>query len=106
MHLTPELKKHEAVISQICNEPSSERTLLVLTHFCSFPYILKVRGEPGQLSQCSESLQPGWPRGWSSGPGRGAIFLFSTSRLVLGPIQPLSQWVPEALPSGCKAARA
>jgi hypothetical protein len=47
------------------------------------------------------------PRGRISSPGRGKIFLLSTSsRPVLTPIKPPIQWVPGALSSGGKAAGA
>jgi hypothetical protein len=54
-------------------------------------------------------LQSGRQRGRGSSPGRGEIFLLSTSsRPVLGPTHPPIQWVPGALypevkRPGCKA---
>jgi hypothetical protein len=54
-------------------------------------------------SRYSDWLRAGRPRGRSSSPGRGKIFLFSTlSRPVLGPTQPLIQWVLGALSPGVK----
>jgi hypothetical protein len=52
--------------------------------------------EAGQRSWYSDWLRDGRPRGRISSPGRGKIFLLSTSasRPVLGPIQPPIQWVP------------
>jgi hypothetical protein len=42
-------------------------------------------------------------RSYSSSPGRGKTFLFSTlSRQALGPTQPHIQWVPRALAQGVK----
>jgi hypothetical protein len=51
----------------------------------------------------SDLLLVGRPRGRSSSPGRVKNFLFSTSsRPVLGPTQPLIQWVHGALSPGVK----
>jgi hypothetical protein len=51
----------------------------------------------------SDRLRAGRPRGRSSSPGRGKIFLLSTSsRPVLGPTQPPIQLVPGALSPGVK----
>jgi hypothetical protein len=56
-----------------------------------------------QHSRYNDWLRAWRPRGWSSNPGRGKIFLPSTSsRLVLGPTQPPIQWVPGALSQGVK----
>jgi hypothetical protein len=54
------------------------------------------------VSQYSDWLRAGRPRGRSSSPGTAKIFLLSTaSRPVLGPIQPI-QWVPGAHSPGLK----
>jgi hypothetical protein len=45
----------------------------------------------------------GMERGRSSSPGRGKIFILSTSsRPVMGPTQPRIQWIPGALSPGVK----
>jgi hypothetical protein len=42
----------------------------------------------------SDWLRAELPRGWSSSPRKGKIFLLSTSSIpVLGPTQPPVQWV-------------
>jgi hypothetical protein len=51
-------------------------------------------------SQYSDGLQAGWP-GFDSQYGK--IFLFSVSRLTLGPTQHLIQWVPGVTQPGCEA---
>jgi hypothetical protein len=49
--------------------------------------------ELGYGSRYTNWLWAGQPMGWSSRPGRGMIFLLSTStRPVLGPTQP-TQWI-------------
>jgi hypothetical protein len=55
------------------------------------------------LSRYSDWLRVGLPRGRSSIPGRGNIFLHSTSfRQALEPTQPPIQWVLEAISPGVK----
>jgi hypothetical protein len=56
--------------------------------------------------QYSNWLWVGQPRGQSSSPGKGEIFLLSTmSKPALGPTQPPIQWVPGALSPGREADR-
>jgi hypothetical protein len=50
--------------------------------------------EPGWLSRYSDWLRTGWPRGWSSSPGRVKYVLFYMSRSALGPTKPPIYWVP------------
>jgi hypothetical protein len=51
----------------------------------------------------SDWLRAGWPICHSSSPGRGKIFLLSTSsRPVLGSTQPPVQWVPGTLSPSVK----
>jgi hypothetical protein len=58
---------------------------------------------PGYRSRYSDWVRAGRPRGRSSSPGRGKIFLFFTpSRPVPGPTQPPIQCIPRALSSGVK----
>jgi hypothetical protein len=62
-----------------------------------------INEEPGWLSRYNVWLLAGRPRGRSSSPGRGRIFLFPTSsRPVLGPSQPPIQWVLGVLSLGVK----
>jgi hypothetical protein len=60
--------------------------------------------EPEDRSHYSDLLLAGRPTVRSSSPGRGEIFLFSTSsRPVLRFTQPAIQWVPRALHPGREA---
>jgi hypothetical protein len=57
-------------------------------------------------SRDSDWLRAGRPRGRSSSPGRGKIFLLSTSsRPALGPTHSPIEWVPGALSPGLKRLR-
>jgi hypothetical protein len=58
---------------------------------------------PTGCGLASDWLRAELQRGRSSSPNRGKIFLFSTSsRPILGPNQPPTQWVPKAVSSVVK----
>jgi hypothetical protein len=69
----------------------------------AFQFYFKSDQNNGQFTWWStrDWQRAGWPRGRSSGPGGGIICLLSTSFTpLLGPTQPLIQWVPGAKPPG------
>jgi hypothetical protein len=58
--------------------------------------------EPGECSWYSNWLRAGRLRGQSSSPSRVSNFLFTSSKLALGSIQPPIQWVPGTPSPGVK----
>jgi hypothetical protein len=59
--------------------------------------------EPEEISQYSDCLRTGWPKGRRLSPARNKVFLLSTlSRPVVGPTQPLIQRVPGTVYPGLK----
>jgi hypothetical protein len=91
-----------------CGAYSFGKELLLQKKFHRLPvhliFNLIVHMELGERSQYSDWLRAGRPTGRSSSPGRGDIFLFSTSsRPVLGFIQSPIQWVPRVLSPGREA---
>jgi hypothetical protein len=91
--------------SETRSRPCSVHTLeLLLSELCNGP-LGSMKGE--EMLRYSDRLRTGRPRGRSSSPGRGKIFLiFTSSRPVLGPTQHPIQWVLEALSPGSKVAGA
>jgi hypothetical protein len=82
-----------------CSSPHMEQTF-VCGHAWGFFNINR------RLSWYSDWLRSGRPRGRSSRPGNGKIFLlYTSSRPLLGPTQPPIQWVIGALFSEVKRPR-
>jgi hypothetical protein len=81
----------------------SSMLIRLLSHFLVY-FLLRLL--LSRLSRCSGWLRAGRPRGRSSSPGSGKIFLLCTaSRPVLGPIQPPIHWVSGAISPGVMRPR-
>jgi hypothetical protein len=79
-----------------------------LTYEHTVPLLAPVdrKSRDNAVATATDWLWAARPRGRSSSPNRGQIFLLSTSsELVLGCTQSPIQWVPEALSQGVKQAR-
>jgi hypothetical protein len=82
--------------SSMARSPSCPLSFQVMPKMLYIFLILPaMHADPGQLSRYRGWLRAGRPRGRSSCPGRGKIFLLSTSfRPILGLTQSPIQWEP------------
>jgi hypothetical protein len=76
--------------------------LVVLKDF-GFPFYFLLYQKPRKQSRFSDRIRATMLRGRSSSSGRIKNFeFFTSSRPVLGPIQPSMQWIPEYFPPEVK----